>query len=390
MGQKILAIDDSPTLRKFIVKSLSGHSANLDIATAANGEEGIHLAKQQLPALILLDFLLPDMDGEEVCRQLSQDESTRNIPIILMSSSAAEIRDVEQRFDSVVRSVAKPFTPEVLSSSVSFVLRSNSGEDSSQGSPALSGNEGLLFSGSSAYFSMINAIRGIEETGVTGVLRIKILSKPIEAYFRKGKLVVITTRDVGTYLQNSNFNIPAEYEQTFEEAKQAQINSAAPLFLMLNDKQLLSLEEASTLVYQYGCALFSRIWTSTQPHFEFEVLSQLPEYCNNLQAPNKAVDEWAIESLRLVGDESLSAQAWGEPTGVPAYTRFGFDRIQQIGLNEDELKFAEQVNKGGVSLEIIAKEMDKSVEEAQQVLFRFMCLEIFDYWPTYTRKHQGI
>ena len=51
------------------------------------------------------------------------------------------------------------------------------------------------------------------------------------------------------------------------------------------------------------------------------------------------MSEWAMESLRFVGDDFRSAMA-GEPTGIPAYTRKGYERIQQIPLNDEELAFA--------------------------------------------------
>jgi hypothetical protein len=92
------------------------------------------------------------------------------------------------------------------------------------------------------------------------------------------------------------------------------------------------------------------------------------------------MSEWAMESLRFVGDDFRSAMAWGEPTGIPAYTRRGYERIQQIPLNDEELAFAGRISPT-TSLERIAADMQINVDQAQRILHRFLCLEIFDYWP---------
>ena len=83
---------------------------------------------------------------------------------------------------------------------------------------------------------------------------------------------------------------------------------------------------------------------------------------------------------REVGDECLSAHAWGEPTGIPAYTRAGYERIQQVALNEQEIAFASRIDSRR-TLGDIAREMQVSVEAATHVLYRFLTLEILDYWP---------
>lgn len=92
------------------------------------------------------------------------------------------------------------------------------------------------------------------------------------------------------------------------------------------------------------------------------------------------ISEWALESLREIGDDSRFAHAWGEGTGVPAYTRRGYERIQQIPLNDEELSFASLVDSRR-NLVAIAAELGVSQEAAEAILYRFMSLEIFDYWP---------
>jgi CheY-like chemotaxis protein len=123
----ILGVDDSLTIRKALEIVLKPAGYDLDLA--ADGAEAIEKAKILKPALILLDFILPDMRGTEVCRRLAEDPETAQIPIILVSAKGAEIRQAYRDVGNVVSYIAKPFKPQVLTSIVAEVLeKSAAGE----------------------------------------------------------------------------------------------------------------------------------------------------------------------------------------------------------------------------------------------------------------------
>ncbi|NJK92084.1 MAG: hypothetical protein HC904_09805 [Blastochloris sp.] len=126
--------------------------------------------------------------------------------------------------------------------------------------------------------------------------------------------------------------------------------------------------------------MFSLAWTALDADFEFEELTELPEFLKLLNPIFKGSDDFALETLRLVGPECMTALNWGAPSGVPAYTRAGYERVQQLPLNEEEVAFANHVVTGGQSLEAIASAANMDLETAHRVLFRFLALEIFDYW----------
>ena len=65
--------------------------ANYEVITAASGEEGLQVIREQKPDFVILDYILPDLKGDEVSRQLSQDEKTAQIPILYMSGFASEM-----------------------------------------------------------------------------------------------------------------------------------------------------------------------------------------------------------------------------------------------------------------------------------------------------------
>lgn len=85
---KILFIDDDDFLRKIYKSELSDQG--YEVVLAANGEEGIALAKAQIPDLIILDMIMPQKNGFEVLDALKKDEACKNIPIIILSNLGQE------------------------------------------------------------------------------------------------------------------------------------------------------------------------------------------------------------------------------------------------------------------------------------------------------------
>ncbi|HVN86025.1 MAG TPA: response regulator [Candidatus Binatia bacterium] len=120
---RILGVDDSLTIRKALEIVL--RPAGYDLDLAADGAEAIAKAKSFKPALILLDFILPDMRGTEVCRQLADDPDTAQIPVVLISAKGAEIRQAYRDAGNVVSYIAKPFKPQVVTGIVAEVLAKN-------------------------------------------------------------------------------------------------------------------------------------------------------------------------------------------------------------------------------------------------------------------------
>lgn len=117
---KILAIDDSLTIRKLVDIILGG--AGHTVLLAEKGAEGLALAKQEKPDLILLDYVLPDMRSTEICQQLLADAETSGIPILLISTNGAAIRQLYADSRNVRDYLTKPFQAKVLQSVVEHIL----------------------------------------------------------------------------------------------------------------------------------------------------------------------------------------------------------------------------------------------------------------------------
>ncbi|HYW11272.1 MAG TPA: response regulator [Longimicrobium sp.] len=121
MSRKILLVDDEDDIREVAQMSLE-MTAGWDVVTASSGAEGLRMAAAERPDAILLDVMMPGMDGPATARALKADAATADIPIILLTAKvqAADRR----RFDDlgVAGILAKPFDPMALADEVRGVL----------------------------------------------------------------------------------------------------------------------------------------------------------------------------------------------------------------------------------------------------------------------------
>ncbi|MGA2176412.1 MAG: response regulator [Verrucomicrobiota bacterium] len=121
MKLKILVVDDEPDLLELIDVNL--RAAGYAVLLAASGREALQKARDAAPALILLDVMLPELDGLEVCKILRQDPATRAIPILMLTARAAEIDRVLGLELGADDYVTKPFSVRELLLRVKNLLR---------------------------------------------------------------------------------------------------------------------------------------------------------------------------------------------------------------------------------------------------------------------------
>ena len=96
-----------------------------EVIGANGGRDGLETIRRELPDLVLLDLMMPDMDGWEVYQQMKADEKTRNIPVIVVTAKAQSIdRVLGLHIAKVDDYIAKPFSPTDLMNSVEKVLKS--------------------------------------------------------------------------------------------------------------------------------------------------------------------------------------------------------------------------------------------------------------------------
>lgn len=117
----ILCIEDEPEMIDLIRLILSRRG--FEVVGAAGGKEGLEKVRQNPPDLILLDLMMPDMDGWEVYQQIKADEKTKDIPVIVVTAKAQSIDKVlGLHIAKVDDYIAKPFSPQDLLNSVDKVF----------------------------------------------------------------------------------------------------------------------------------------------------------------------------------------------------------------------------------------------------------------------------
>jgi len=496
-GRKILVIDDSLMLLSFVKEILA--EANYRVVTAATAEEGLVSAGRDVPDLVLLDYVLPDMKGDEVSRHLSQTPATANVRIVYMSGFGADLKPDQINNANVIGSLNKPFTSDLLLKTVEKYMPKESSEietkaveteqpsavaESAWAEPEPSAAEpawqpaepraveptwpepavpaaseepvpeetreaapqaaetteaaetagiaasagatsdawwsapvspstawpesqpaaptsafespstsqpsdtpaeaplpvnGAFFSGDTSFFSLNGALHTIGKEKLTGILRAFWNKEAIELLAGNGEIILVTTKDPQLYCPEAPITLVNVDAEKTEQARAQQRETGCPVFLTLARQELILNEPAVQLVQHYGQKLFAQLWNATRVRFVFEQSETLPEYCQGV--PGEAdIDHWILTTLRCIQFQELGQTPDLESGSVPAYTRDGFQRVQELRLTVAEAQFASQFN-GVRSIAQIAKNLRLDFKFARLTLFRFLALEIVECWP---------
>ncbi len=121
MTERILVVDDEPDLLELIRFNLS--QTGFEVETAETGREGLQAVRRRAPDLLVLDLMLPDLPGTEVCRQMRADPKLRDVPIIMLTAKSEEVDRVVGFELGADDYVTKPFSPRELALRVQAILR---------------------------------------------------------------------------------------------------------------------------------------------------------------------------------------------------------------------------------------------------------------------------
>jgi len=125
-GEKILVVDDEENIRELVRYNLVREG--YQVTTVGSGEEALKQARSKVPDLIILDLMLPGIDGLDVCKQLKNDTRTAHIPIVMLTVKGEEsdiVVGLELGADDYI---TKPFSPQVLLARLKAVLRRKKSE----------------------------------------------------------------------------------------------------------------------------------------------------------------------------------------------------------------------------------------------------------------------
>jgi CheY-like chemotaxis protein len=319
-GETILVVDDSPTICKLVELSLT--KAGYRVETARTGEGGVEAAQAHRPDLILLDFLLPDLKGDDVCRAISGNVSLESVPVIVMSAKGEEISECFAVMPNVVNIIAKPFSPEALLAVVHHTLEktarhatSLSAETDSrialaaiiaenkEESPAPGGDSGAALSGDLAIVSIADVLLLLQDRGYTGTVNLSHGRARMDIYLGQGRVQFAGAHDVADEFLLGRFLLGGKHitEETLTRAlDERKATGATELLGTYLCKQGL-LEPASlkkAMARQTSALVFESLrWGSG--HFAFHPATELPQMAAD-GALDLPVDGLILEGLRRV------------------------------------------------------------------------------------------
>jgi len=140
MGERILVVEDEKDLAQVLEYNL--RQAGFEPAWAPDGRTGLRMAKEARPALVLLDLMLPDASGTEVCRRLKTDPTTQTIPIIMLTARAEESDRVGGLEAGADDYITKPFSVREVLLRIRAVLRRGKGAGAAEAHGVLSIDRG--------------------------------------------------------------------------------------------------------------------------------------------------------------------------------------------------------------------------------------------------------
>ena len=117
----VLVVEDHDDLRQYLAQCLG---KNYRVHTATNGREALAFAQAQIPDLVVSDWMMPDMDGLELCGALKTDERTSHVPVLMLTSRSSNESKVEGLDAGADDYVTKPFNLEILLSRVRNLIQS--------------------------------------------------------------------------------------------------------------------------------------------------------------------------------------------------------------------------------------------------------------------------
>src|SRR5512146_288420 len=141
MSARILVVDDSPTIRKVVSSILLDRE--YEPLLAEDGQVALELLGTEKVDLILLDFVMPKMNGYQFCRELTADAKLRDIPVILMSAKGDQVGERFVKVMGIVDYITKPFSPEAITAVVQHTIGKYGGPGVDEDHPSLVTGEDL-------------------------------------------------------------------------------------------------------------------------------------------------------------------------------------------------------------------------------------------------------
>ena len=118
--KKILIADDEEHIRQLVFRMLG---SDFTVVTAKNGKEAVEIARQQQPDLILMDIMMPNVDGFSACYTIKKDKATSAIPVVMLTGVGYELNKKLSQELGAEGYITKPFNPDYLRTIIDRLLK---------------------------------------------------------------------------------------------------------------------------------------------------------------------------------------------------------------------------------------------------------------------------
>ena len=380
-GIKVLLVDDSPTVRRLGELILSQHGYS--VFTAEDGEQGLEMVQKIRPTVILVDFIMPNMNGHTFCRKVREDESMKDVPLILISSKGESVGEAFEKEFGVLYYFAKPFEPDELINKLEDVLKDVVIEEPAEEAPVMAGavmspgavhemvdkllrqyfqkdfpllmrnvmsdmlteagllkKDGIIFSGSLTEVPLPDVINFVSNSRLSG--RLTIFSPEIfgEIFIEEGMFVFASCSKKGTkqpfltdIMQKQKLLVADDetISQVVEEARDAGL----PIGRMLVKKGLVSEEQLMEALRLHAMDAFGTILGAKDGNFFLE-RDELPTNLRDMQVRISLMNV-LMEGLSHLDERQLAATEFKDESMVLVRLITNEDALDTVQLKAREL-----------------------------------------------------
>jgi DNA-binding response OmpR family regulator len=393
-GETILVVDDSPTICKLVELTLT--KGGYRVQTTRTGEDGVAAAQTCHPQLILLDYLLPDMKGDDVCRAISGNVRLATVPVIVMSAKGEDISECFAVMPNVVNIISKPFSPEALLAVVNHTIEKAGPESTAALPPTESDsridlttlmtgavrNDGpaepapatatTALAGDLAIVSIADVLLLLQDRSYTGTVNLTHGRAQMDIYLGQGRVEFAGAHGVAEEFLLGSFLVRGGYlsQETLTRALDERKQGGELLGAYLCGRGLLSPANLRKAMARQTAALVYESLRWGSGHFTFRPLAELPATAREA-ALGLPVDGLILEGLRRVEEWRVIEQEIGnfDMTFVRNEDKLAaFGRGQ---LLREEVAIADLVNGKNTVRDLIQISKMGSYD-VTQVLFRLL------------------
>ncbi len=388
--RKVLVIDDSPTIHKVIAHTLK--PLGYEVEYVLDGKLGLSKAKENLPDLVLLDFMMPGMNGYQVSKAMGQDESLAGIPIVLMSAKGEMIGEKLVKTMGIVDFITKPFSPDALATLTQHVLEKYGQGKSDQpaegeplmpvgerapedaptsadlsdprGRPAIRGNLGMIPAG-----ELFQLLKFKDHTGILHLARGQA---HLEVYIREGLITFAWARRMEEEFLLGRFLVESDAISVHDLELFLQSRRGGNKLLGEQLRKLghVTAEQLGVALKHQTEALLFEVLRWGEGAFAFYVTENPPPEAReaNLRLP---IDSILMEGFRRVDVWGMIEKEIHDFDMVLAPSRDSTGVRKQISLKPDEERILLLVN-GLRSIKEIIQTSRRSSFDVCKVLYRLL------------------